>query len=516
MEQAGSENQPNNRLIAKNATLLSIRMVLATIVGLYTSRVVFEQLGDINYGVYGVVAGSLGFMGFLTASMAGASSRFITYAIGQGKQDEISEIFNSSFRIHCAIALVVVLVGETVGVWLLNHILNIPAERMYAAYWVLQFTILSAGITITQVPYTAIIMAYEKMSVYAWIELLNVIAKLLIVYLLSISTFDKLITYALLLFIVSAIIASVYRIYCIRTFPTSRFRKLNNRQSIRSITMFSAMDIYGNVGATINSQGIIYAINIFFGVVYNAAATLANTVNSIVMSLTTNIAVAFRPQIIKQYSLGNLQAMKDVMCNSVKFTLIATAMLAVPCMFEADYILKLWLGTIPEYGPEFLRAILILSFFSFINTVCNVAIHATGNIKYLTFINGSIFMVLPLIIFFLFHIGFSAINAYIVEIFGTIFIIINALTIIHKQIPQYDIFSLVKVILSCLGLVTFCTLFILPIYRHWEFGFTRTAIITVIYISVLSVSAYFILLSHENRIFLSKKITTMMQSILNR
>jgi len=508
-----SNNRPNNRKIAKNATLLTFRMVLATIIGLYTSRVVFEQLGDINYGIYGVVAGCLGFMGFLTASMAGASSRFITYAIGQGKEEEISGIFNSSLRIHCVVAIIVVLVGETVGVWLLNNILNIPTDRLFAAHWVLQFTILSAAIMITQVPYTAVIMAYEKMNVYAWIELLSVFSKLLIVYLISISSFDKLITYAFLLFLVCTATTAVYRIYCTRTFSISRIQKLKNCEAIRAIAKFSVMDIYGNIGSTMNSQGIVYAINIYFGVVYNAAATLANTVNGILMSLTTNIAVAFKPQIIKQFSIGNLVEMKDVMCNSVKFTLVATAMLAVPFIFEADYVLKLWLGTIPEYGPEFLRIILILSFFTFINSVCNVAIHATGNIKYLTFINGSVFMILPIVIFFLFHLGLNAMTAYLVEIVGTILIIINAIAIIHRQIPEYDIHSFIKVILCCISLIAVTSLTIIPIYVYMETGFLRVALISITYSAVLSISVYFLLLSHENRIFLSNKITDLKHRI---
>ncbi len=509
-----SDKEPNNRQIAKNATLLTFRMVLATIIGLYTSRVVFEQLGDVNYGIYGVVAGCLGFMGFLTASMAGASSRFITYAIGQGKEEEISEIFNSSFRIHCAVAIIVILVGETVGVWLLNNIFNIPTDRMFAAHWVLQFTILSAAIMITQVPYTAVIMAYEKMDVYAWIELLSVFAKLLIVYLISISSFDKLITYSFLLFLVCTVTAAVYRIYCTRTFSVSRIKRLTSREAIRAMIKFSVMDIYGNIGSTMNSQGIVYAINIYFGVVYNAAASLANTVNGILMSLTTNIAVAFRPQIIKQYSIGNLATMKDVMCNSVKFTLIATAILSVPCIFEADYVLKLWLGTIPEYGPEFLRIILILSFFTFINSVCNVAIHATGNIKYLTFINGSVFMILPFTIFYLFHLGLNATTAYLVEIAGTVLIIFNAIAIIHKQIPKYDIHSFIKVIFCCISLIAITSLSVIPIYTYMKMGFMRVALVSIAYATVLSISAYFILLSRENRIFLINKIADLKRRIL--
>lgn len=500
------KNLPNNRLIVKNATLLTIRMVLATVIGLYTSRVVFDQLGDINYGVYGVVAGSLGFMGFLTASMAAASSRFITYAIGQGNEIEISEIFNSSFRIHCIIALIVILVGETVGIWLLNNVLNIPANRLHAAHWVLQFTILSASISITQVPYTAVIMAYEKMDVYAWIELFSVLAKLLFAYLLIISSFDKLIIYSFLLFVVSTITATIYRVYCINKFPVSKIRRLSSTRSLRFITEFSVMDIYGNVGSTINAQGLIYAINIFFGVVYNAAATLANTVTGIVMSLTTNIAVAFRPQIIKQYSLGNFNAMTGVMCNSIRFTLIAMAILSIPCIYEADYVLNLWLGTIPKYGPEFLRIILILSFFSFINSVCNVAIHATGNIKYLTFINGSIFLVLPLVIFLLFHIGLDATTAYIVEIVGTIVIICNAMMIIHKQIPQFNVRQLIKVTLSCLGLIAIASAFIYPAYWYLPTGFIRLSIVSVTYAVVLSASAYFLLLTKDNRTLINNNI----------
>lgn len=506
--------QPNNRLIAKNATLLTIRMVLATLIGLYTSRVVFEQLGDVNYGVYGVVAGSLGFMGFLTASMAAASSRFITYSIGQGNKDEISEIFNSSFRIHCVIAIIVIVVGETIGVWLLNHILNIPCDRLNAAHWVLQFTILSASITITQVPYTAIIMSYEKMDVYAWIEIFSVVAKLIIAYLLIISSYDKLITYSILLFIVSVVTATIYRVYCIKKFPTSRLKRLSNTDSLKAITKFSIMDIYGNIGSTVNAQGLIYAINIFFGVVYNAAATLANTVNGIVMSLTTNISIAFRPQIIKQYSIGNISTMTSVMCNSIRFTLIATAILSVPCIYEADYVLKLWLGTIPKYGPEFLRVILLLSFFSFINSVCNVAIHATGNIKYLTFINGTIYMVLPIVIFILFHIGLDAITAYIVEIVGIILITCNALVIIHKQIPEFNIRLLIRVILNCLGLVAIASATVFPIYSNMPSNFFRLLFVSLTYAVALSTASYFLLLTKDNRAFVKSKLLLFKQKLL--
>ncbi len=481
-------------------------MVVVTFVGLYTSRVVFAQLGEVNYGIYGVVGGILGFMSFLTSSMAGASSRFITYEIGRGQHENINIIFNSSFFIHCGISIVVVIVGETFGVWFLNNVLVIPPDRLNAAWWVFQFSVISSAISITQIPYTAVIMAYEKMDIYACMEIINVVLKLVIVYLLSISTYDKLVTYSFLLLVVSSLMAFSYRLYCIRHFNICKIKRIRDFGIIKKMLSFSAMDLYGNVGVTLNSQGLTYAINIFFGVIYNAAVNLANTVNGMILSLTTTIAIAFKPQIIKQYAQGSVENMEQVMINSVKFTLIAMALLAVPCAIEAEFVMKLWLGEVPSYSVEFLRIIIIQSFFPVINNVCNAAIHANGNIKSLTFVNGSIFFVMPVLIFIAFHFGASVLWGYGIEILGMIVIVLIATTIIKHLIPDFKVGKFIFTILNCFIIIGLSAIPAIYVHECMHAQFIRLILISLVYLVTMGALSWTILLNSDNRRVLLNRV----------
>lgn len=506
-------SQTDNKRVTKNALALTIRMIIVTFVGLYTSRVVFSQLGDINYGIYGVVGGILGFMSFLTAAMSGATSRFITYEIGQGEYNRINNIFNASFLIHCCIAAVVILVGETFGVWFLKNVLVIPLDRQDAAWWVFQFSIISSAVSITQVPYTAVLMAYEKMNIYAYFEIVNVVLKLAVVYLLSISPIDKLISYSFLLLLVSALIAFSYRLYCIRNFKICKLRTTYDGSTIKSMLSFSGMDLYGNVCVTLNSQGLTYAINIFFGVVYNAAVSLASTVNGMLLSLTTNIAIAFKPQIIKQYAQGNIRAMETVMNNSIKFTLTAISMLAVPCALEAEFVLKLWLGQVPAHTVEFLRIIIIQSFMPIVNNVCNAAIHANGNIKALTYINGTIFLILPAIIFVTFHFGAGVLWGYGIEILGMIAVVISAILIIKKLIPTFHIGRFVYTIIITFSIIILCVIPTTMVHIFLKEGFIRVISVSLIYMLFSGISCWFLILSQDNRIWLKSKINKLITTI---
>ena len=508
-----SAKKLDNRKVASNAVMLTIRMIIVTFVGLYTSRIVFSQLGEVNYGIYGVVGGILGFMSFLTSSMAGASSRFITYEIGRGVHDNINNIFNSSFLIHCGIAVVVILVGETFGVWFLDSVLVIPEDRIQAAWWVFQFSVISSAISITQVPYTAVIMAYEKMNIYAYMELISVALKLLIVYLLSIAPFDKLVVYSFLLLLVSVLMAFSYRLYCIRTFPICRLKKVHDYTTIKKMLTFSGMDLYGNIGVTLNNQGLTYAVNIFFGVIYNTAVSLANTVNGMILSLTTTISIAFKPQIVKQYAQGDIMSMETVMTNSVKFTMLAMAVLAMPCAIEADYIMQLWLGEVPSYSVEFLRIIIIQSFVPVINNVCNAAIHANGNIKKLTFVNGSIFMIMPLAIFTAFYLGAGALWAYGIEIIGMCLIVAIAVRIIKQLIPAFNAYLFIRIIIKCTLIIALSLIPSVIIHNSFDFGFGRLVLITLSYAIVLTGLAWTIILTRANRMLLRNKVQALISKI---
>ncbi|MCI6985875.1 MAG: polysaccharide biosynthesis protein, partial [Bacteroidales bacterium] len=288
----------NNKRIAKNTIMLYIRMFISMVVGLYTSRVVLATLGVEDYGIYGVVGGVVGMMGFLNASMSGATSRFLTFELGKGDKERLAKTFSSALIVHIAIAIIVFILAETVGLWFLCNKLNIPEGRMEAAHWVYQFSILATMLSITQVPYNATIIAHEKMNVYAYMEILNVSLKLLIVYLLTIGDFDKLKLYAVLTFAVSLIIMMIYRIYCLRHFKESRFHWVWDKTYLTPLLSFSGWNLYGNFGGIAGNQANNFVINSFFGVVMNAAASVAFTVSGIVTQFSSNAMTAFRPQII--------------------------------------------------------------------------------------------------------------------------------------------------------------------------------------------------------------------------
>ena len=426
----------NNKRIAKNTIMLYIRMFISMLVGLYTSRVVLATLGVEDYGIYGVVGGVVGMMGFLNASMSGATSRFLTFELGKGDKERLAKTFSSALIVHIGIAIVVLILAETVGLWFLCNKLNIPAERMQAAHWVYQLSILSAMFGITQVPYNAAIIAHEKMDVYAYVEILNVSLKLLIVYLLCIGNFDKLILYASLMLAVSILIMMVYRIYAIRHFPEAHFHWIWDKTYLRPLLSFSGWDLYGNACVIARQQGTHFLINIFYGVVYNAASGIATTVQGTISGLAFNIILAFRPQIIKQYAKGNVEDMSKLVGNAVCFTTILFGCMSIPLILETHYIMKAWLGVIPEKSEIFCQILLIASFLGLLNNIWNTCIHATGKIKEISIFSGTFFLISLPIIYVVFQFKAPVESAYLVFILSIVFVNVSNLLIIKKKIPK--------------------------------------------------------------------------------
>ena len=430
------DTTPNNKRIAKNTIMLYIRMFISMLVGLYTSRVVLATLGVEDYGIYGVVGGVVGMMGFLNASMSGATSRFLTFELGKGDKERLAKTFSSALIVHIGIAIVVLILAETVGLWFLSNKLNIPAERMQAAHWVYQLSILSAMFGITQVPYNATIIAHEKMDVYAYVEILNVSLKLLIVYLLCIGNFDKLILYASLMLAVSILIMMVYRIYAIRQFPEAHFHWIWDKTYLRPLLSFSGWDLYGNACVIARQQGTNFLINIFYGVVYNAASGIATTVQGTISGLAFNIILAFRPQIIKQYAKGNVEDMSKLVGNAVCFTTILFGCMSIPLLLETHYIMKAWLGTIPDKSVIFCQILLIASFLGLLNNIWNTCIHATGKIKEISIFSGTFFLISLPIIYVVFQFKAPVESAYLVFILSIVFVNVSNLLIIKKKIPK--------------------------------------------------------------------------------
>ena len=474
-----AEISSNNKRIAKNTLMLYIRMLLSTVVSLYTSRVVLQTLGVEDFGIYGVVGGIVSMFIFLNNCMSAATSRFLTFEMGKGDKERLKDTFSSALIIHIAIALLILILVETIGVWFLNNKLVIPEGRMNAAHWVLQLSILATMVGITQVPYNATIIAHEKMDIYAYIELLHVFLKLGIVYLLVIGNFDKLILYALLTFVVNVIIAMIYRIYCIRHYEESKFRFIWKKDIFRPMLSFSGFTLYFSMCFSIKGQGKNFLINIFFGAITNAASAISTTVNGVITGLAFNIITASRPNIIKNYAMNRFDEMQKTMRNCIKLSLLLFVMIVIPFYLEAPYIIQLWLGQIPMYVISFLRITLVVSCIGMINSIVTIGIDASGNIKLYSFISGTLALIPLLIAFFLFKIGYDAEFIYVAELLAFILILIANTCILKNQIKEIKIRLMVLEILRVF-LISFVSILICLVpYTYMQSSFYRVIVVSI-------------------------------------
>ena len=469
----------NNRRIAKNALMLYIRMFFTMIVGLYTSRVVLVTLGVEDYGIYGVVGGVVAMMGFLNASMSGATSRFLTFELGRDDQRKLAETFSSALIVHIGIALIVFLIAETVGLWFLCNKLVIPDGRMEAAHCVYQCSILSAMLGITQTPYNASIIAHEKMDVYAYVEILNVSLKLIIVYLLVIGSFDKLKLYAVLVLIVSVFIMLIYRFYCTRKFRETRFHWIWKKELFKPLLTFSGWDLYGNASTIARTQGVNMLVNMFFGAVANAAVGVSTIVQGVLMQFSSTISTAVRPQIIKSYSLGDYERVSSLILISSKYLSLLLLLLSVPLLIESHYILQLWLTVVPEYSVWLVRYMVIFNFFALMSLIVAMGVHATGNIKRISLINGSLYIsVLPFTYFTYKYNG----SIYMAFIFNVIAVFIGCLCNIctlNMTIKQVSLLSFSLKVLLPIFFISFISILISYFIRsYWEEGFMRLIIVS--------------------------------------
>ena len=398
-----SDNISSNKTIAKNTLLLYVRMLFSMLVGLYTSRVVLQVLGVEDYGVYNVVGGVVGMMGFLNSTMSGATSRFLTFELGKGDAKRISITFNSALVVHIAIALIVLLVAETVGLWFVHNKIVIPEGRMEAALWIYQFSILTALVNITQVPYNATIIAHEKMDVWAYVEIVHTLLKLLIVYLLLISSYDKLIVYGALSLAVSLLIAFYYRYYSVRHFEEAHFQLKIDKSIVKEMLSFSGYNLFGNFGYVVNAQGTNIIINNFFGVVYNAASGIAFTVSNVVSNFANTISTVFRPPIIKDYAQNNYQEMQHLVIMALTLSLYVSSLVGIPAIAEMDTLLNLWLVEVPDGASIFAKLIIVSLIFQFVRHIMIICIHATGRVRKVSMINGIIMTANPVLLFILYQ-----------------------------------------------------------------------------------------------------------------
>lgn len=387
-----TDTSQNNKRIAKNTLLLYARMLFLMVISLYTSRVVLNTLGVEDYGINNVVSGFIGMLGFLSGSLGAASSRFITYDLGVGNMYVMKKTFGNIVTIHLLLAVIIFILGETVGLWFVLNKLQIPENRMTAAIWVYQFSIFSFMLSIVSVPYNATIIAHERMKAFAYISIVDAILKLLIVYLLVVIPYDKLIIYAILFFCIQIFDRVVYGVYCYKHFEETKTKLAFNKKLFKEIFSFAVWTMNGNLAVIGYTQGINVLLNMFFGPVVNAARGVAVQVQGVVTGFCNNFQMALNPQLTKSYAQNDLEHMQQLLKVSSKFSFFLLFIISLPLILEAPLVLKWWLGIVPEHTVNFLRLILCSSMLIALSNPLVVSVHATGKIKKFQVIEGTMLL----------------------------------------------------------------------------------------------------------------------------
>ena len=338
----------NNKRIAKNTLLLYGRMLLTMAISLYTSRVILKVLGVEDFGIYNVVGGIISMFAFINGGMVAATQRYITFEIGSGNTNQLKKVFSTSLQIHAIISVIIIILGETVGLWFLLEKLVIPESRMSAAIWVYQLSIVACIVNIMSIPYNADIIAHEKMSAFAYISIVEVVLKLLIVYMLVFSPLDKLIVYAVLLLVVQIAIRLIYTTYCKKHFEETSYSKCCDKSLVKEMASFAGWSFWGSLAGILYTQGLNMMLNIFFGPVVNAARAIAVQVQSAVQQFVTNFQMAINPQITKSYAKGDLNQMHNLMFRSARFSFLLLLLITLPVLLETNFLLTVWLKTVPE------------------------------------------------------------------------------------------------------------------------------------------------------------------------
>lgn len=428
-----------NKRIAKNTILLYFRMILTMGVALYTSRIVLKVLGVSDFGLYNVVGGVVSMFSFLNGSLSSGTSRFITYDLGLGNKERLKEIFNVALVSHIGLAIIIFLLAETAGLWFVNTQLVFPVGRTIAINIVYQLSILTLMLQLTQVPFNADIIAHEKMDVYAYVSILEVSLKLLMVFFLTFyQNIDNLILYSILLFIVQLIILSTYRMYCFKHYEESHWKLYRNKNIYKDIFSFSGWDVIGSVCVLSQGEGVNILLNIFFGPVVNAARAICYQIECAFTQLTNNFMTAVNPQIVKSFAGCEYDDMLQLIKDASKYAFFLLAAFLIPMLFKLNYVLELWLDKVPSHATTFASIVLVTLMIRVIARPVINGTHATGHIKRLDLYAGGLgLMPLP-IIYILFKFGMPAVSAFYIILLWGIFANIVEIIIFKLEMKEFQ------------------------------------------------------------------------------
>jgi len=496
----------NNKRIAKNTAMLYLRMLFTIVISLYTSRVILNTLEIEDFGIYNVVGGVVTMFSFLNNAMSSGTQRFLSFELGKEDFLQLRRVFSMSINIHAIIAVAVLILAETIGLWFLNTQLTIPNNRLIAANWVYQFSILTFLATIMSVPYNAIIIAHEHMKVFAYVSIIDVALKLLIVFMLQWFGFDKLKLYAILVFGVSLIIRIIYGIYCKRHFNECSYYKFWDKSLYRILMSYAGWNLWGNFAGVAMTQGINLLLNIFFGPAINAARGIAFQINAAVNGFVSNFQMAMNPQIVKSYAANDKHYMHQLIFQGSKYSFFLLFTLSLPILMEAETILLWWLKIVPEYTVLFCRLVLINTLIECISGPLMTAAQASGKIKlYQSVVGGLLLLILPTSYLFL-KLGFPPQTTLYISISMSI-ITLFARLIIISPLVRLSIATFIQSVLLKILPVLLISVIIPFIVKH-NINHEKIRFISVCIVSIISstLCIYWIGMRKEERVFISSKL----------
>lgn len=507
----------NNKRIAKNTLLLYVRMLFMMIIGLYTSRVILDKLGEVDFGIYNVVGGFVTMFSIISGAMTTATQRFLSFEIGKGKDGNVKGIFSTMIYIHLFLALIVLLVGEAVGVWFLNSHMNFPDDRYDAANWVFQLSLLVFILNVINVPYNGALIAYEKMSAFAYFSIFDAVFKLAICYVITLTPFDKLVIYAILMAFIQILLLVMYFVYCRFKFTECRFTGKFNKEYGKNVGSFVGWNLIGSLSGIAKEQGVNVVLNMFFGPAVNAARGIAYQVLSKLNGFVTNFQMALNPQIIKNYASGERDNMYKLVFRGAKLSYLLLLTLSLPVIIEAPLILGLWLKKVPDYTIIFLQ---ITIFTALLNTLSNpliISMHASGKVRdYQIVVGGLSLLTLP-IVYVALNMGaepyWAMIISFLIEFachFARLYMLVRSI--------QFPMCRFLKEVTLRVYVITALSM-ILPVLAYNVIDITMLRFFTVCMFSVLSTIGlgYYIGFNKSDRLKLRTKVVNIINNkILKR
>lgn len=457
------------------------------VVTLYTSRVILQVLGVDDYGLYNAVGGVVGFLAFINNALSAGTSRFITFALGQDDKEVLKKTFATTLSSHVVIGLSILLIAETIGLWYVNEKMVIEEERFTTALTVYQISILTAVISFIQVPYSAEVMAHERMSVFAYVGIAEAVSKLGIVYLLLMGNLDKLVLYAILLLLVQVSLFGFYVIYNRRNFEESVFRLSFDKKLFKQIFSFSGWSLLSNGAYSLSNHGILILLNQFFSPAVVTARSISLQVNSVAIHFVQNFRTAANPQIVKRYAAGDLVESKNLMLESTKFSYYLMLLITLPMIFLANPLLNLWLVEVPEYTLEFLQIVLVQSLFQVFDLSFYTALYTKGRIRENAILSPMTGFLCFLIVYLLFKAGSAPLALSWAYLICSALLGLVIKPILLNRICDYSWNELLSVYLACLR-VTIAAVPVPLLLYFWMGVNTLVGSITLLIVSLLTVA----------------------------